>query len=88
MRTLRQSLPVPVAQKPPSRSQTYTQRLRNLAQAFTLIRMTVPPDRSTLQLLDDVLPGLWAGFIRKFIPQIFHQLKAFKFAKMFDGLKC
>jgi len=69
-------------------SQANAERLRNLREALALSRVGVTPGCATLEFEQHLGPGFRTGLGGKFIPQIFDQLKAFKLAKMLDGLQC
>ncbi len=74
-------------QKQPAKSQAHAKRLRNFGQEFALAGVFVPPSCATLQLVQNDGAGFSVGFCREFIPQVFHQLQAFKLAEMFKGLE-
>lgn len=71
---------------PLSSSKTHAERLCNLGQAFALCGMRVAPGRPAFKFVQHLRPGLGTRLRGKLIPQVFHQLKAFKFAKVFNGL--
>ncbi|ABE46076.1 hypothetical protein Bpro_4184 [Polaromonas sp. JS666] len=70
------------------RSQTHAKRLRDLGQAFALSGVGVTPDRTAFKFVQNVISGFRGSLSGKLIPQVFHQLKALKLAKVFNGLQC
>ena len=61
--------------------------MRDLGQAFPLSWMGVTPGSAAFELVQNLISGFRAGFRSKFVPQVFHQLKAFEFAKVLNGLQ-
>ena len=68
-------------------SQADAQRLGDLRKAFALARMVVAPCSPASQFVQDVRADFHIGLHGKLIPQVFDQLKAFEFAKVFNGLQ-
>jgi len=50
--------------------------------------MRIAPCGAALQLVEYLWASFGAGFIGKFIPQIFNKLQAFKLAKVFQRVEC
>ena len=70
-----------------ARSKAHAKRLCNLCQTFSLKRVRVTPSCAAFKLVQNLILGFGAGFSGKLVPQVFNQLEALKFAKMFDGLQ-
>ena len=83
----RQSLLALRLRKRRARSKAHAKRLCNLCQTFSLQRMGVTPSRAEFKLVQNLISGFGAGFRSKLVPQVFHELKALKLAKMFNGLQ-
>ena len=49
--------------------------------------MGVTPGCAAFKLVQNLTSDLGAGLRRKFVPQVFHELKALKLANMFNGLQ-
>ncbi len=71
----------------PAMSQVHAKRLRDLGQGAAFAGMGVTPLSPSLQLVQNLYPGFRASVTRKLVPQVFHQLQAFKFAEVLDGLQ-
>lgn len=69
------------------KSQADAERLGDLRKALGLARMGVTPCGPAIQFVQDFRASLHVGLHRKFVPEVFDQLKAFKFAKVFNGLQ-
>ena len=77
----------PVLRRQPAKSKEDAERLRDLGQAFPLSWMGVTPSRAEFKLVQNLISGFGAGFRSKLVPQVFHELKALKLAKMLNGLQ-
>lgn len=60
----------------------------DLGQAFALSGVGVTPGRTAFKFVQNVISGFRGSLSGKLIPQVFHQLKALKLAKVFNGLQC
>ena len=72
----------------PCRSQTDAERLRKFSKALAWFWMVFTPGRAAFEFIQDFGSGFHTCFSSKLIPQVFHQLKAFKPAKLCNGLQC
>ena len=85
--TLRQFQPGQGLRIRPTNSQMHAQRLCNLTQTFALMGVTIAPRSTTLQFADDLVSGFRRGLAGELIPQVFNELKAFKFTKVLNRLQ-
>ena len=67
-------------------SQIHAKRLRNFKQTFALFGVTITPCCPTYELFQHFGASFRTRVTSEVVPQVFHQLKALKLAKMFNGL--